>query len=388
MICTTFVQPIFRIWSFFMSLTKHENGYYYVREQVEQKKIHFSLKTKDKKIAGILYQSYLFNRYQTQIQSISALQTKPLNNFPDLEMMIQKIEDLLHEKSFKDETDNKKTNSPIKQTFLKYLELSEMKRHSKSTINIKKKTLDLMIQNNISHFYDFNQEKLNLFFGYLKEEYKDNSIRKIIAEMKAFLNYAIKKSLFPRESYEQLEFPSIKTVCRDTIISELDYEKMIQILEEKEEKDFSEYLQFLWYTGCRPGEALEIKVSDINIEDRSIVVFQNKTQSRKLVIIPRDKVPDVHKISNQSEDGFLFKGHSQGKEYYSKKFAKFKRRYGFNLEYNLYTFRHSFGTKLLNKTGDLELVSKALGHMDVNITAKHYINRNFQERKDKIDEMF
>lgn len=46
-------------------------------------------------------------------------------------------------------------------------------------------------------------------------------------------------------------------------------------------------------------------------------------------------------------------------------------------EYCLYGFRHSFCTKILNKTKDPHLVR----HADISITAKHYINRDTADIK-------
>ena len=55
-----------------------------------------------------------------------------------------------------------------------------------------------------------------------------------------------------------------------------------------------------------------------------------------------------------------------------------------NKEYCLYAFRHSFGTRMMNKTKDIHLVSKLLGHSDISITAKHYINRSDSEIREKL----
>ena len=70
---------------------------------------------------------------------------------------------------------------------------------------------------------------------------------------------------------------------------------------------------------------------------------------------------------------------------------------GLGIDYNLYTFRHTFATNLLNKTSDIHFrsgkwrsllsiifktvgkVSKALGHSNIMITSKHYANRSTKD---------
>ncbi|MGL4562675.1 MAG: tyrosine-type recombinase/integrase [Brevinema sp.] len=55
-----------------------------------------------------------------------------------------------------------------------------------------------------------------------------------------------------------------------------------------------------------------------------------------------------------------------------------------NSAYTLYIFRYTFATNLLNKTNDIHLVSKALGHSNIIITSKHYANRSSKDIQERI----
>ncbi len=363
-----------------MSLTKHTNGYYYIREQVNGKKIKFSLKTKKKHEAEAIYQFYLFQKYQKQILSIPQIQSYIIEGTSGI------IPGFMHHQD--ESSIPVKRNDPIKHTYLEYIDLARIKGLSKSTLNMKNLTLKLLLRNEIKDFFDFDQDHINRLVDKLSKTYSNDTMRKIIAEIKAFLNHAIRKLKFSRSTYETLVFPSYQTSSRDVTIKEEDFQKMMDILEETGRIDFKRYLDFLWYTGCRPGEALRVKVSDIDIETRSISVYQTKTRNMKVIIIPRDKVQEIQEMMDKPYGEYIFKGIEQGPEYYGKQFSRFKKKYGFAKDYNLYTYRHSFGTRLINKTGDIELVSRALGHSDISITAKHYINRSLEERKRKMDEAF
>ncbi len=73
---------------------------------------------------------------------------------------------------------------------------------------------------------------------------------------------------------------------------------------------------------------------------------------------------------------YIFRGATaKNKNFYGSKFSKLKKELALNQEYNLYTVRHTGATNLLNATGDIEFVSKQLGHSNIEMTATHYINR-------------
>ena len=50
---------------------------------------------------------------------------------------------------------------------------------------------------------------------------------------------------------------------------------------------FRQLLVFLWYTGCRPGEAAKLKWADIDFKRQRIVLMQHKTARTQRVARPR-----------------------------------------------------------------------------------------------------
>ncbi|MGL4393659.1 MAG: tyrosine-type recombinase/integrase [Brevinema sp.] len=109
-------------------------------------------------------------------------------------------------------------------------------------------------------------------------------------------------------------------------------------------------------------------------------MFQNKTKKYKVIYFTDLLLTIFDGIENKS----IFLGHDKQKEYYAKMFRTLRDRLGMNRGYCLYAFRHSFGTRILNKTKDIHLVSKLLGHSDISITAKHYINHSDDEIREKL----
>ncbi|MGL4561112.1 MAG: tyrosine-type recombinase/integrase [Brevinema sp.] len=107
-------------------------------------------------------------------------------------------------------------------------------------------------------------------------------------------------------------------------------------------------LMNLWETGCRPNEITGLKKSDINFDKDTVKVFQTKTKKYKTVYLN----DEILKILKDRDDSFLFIAHNKSRTYYSRMFKELRDELELNKEYCLYAFRHSFGTRILNKTKD------------------------------------
>lgn len=393
------VVPLWCSWTeiiggFFMGLERRSNGYFYIRVQMNGVRRKFSLGTKDSKLAELLYHNYLMEKVKDQIPSNHKKEDQP-KALDSTSEIINKLAEALSSLLNGDTQSHQKTRTSdeartIISDYEAYIHICEMKKYAKPSIMVKKKNLELLNKNGINTYHDFSQNNIIALYNHLERDYSNDSLRKFVAETKAFLNYSIKNGYFTRPEYEKLEFPVFQTAHRETIIAEQDFKVICDEIAIKGDMDFLYFLKFLWYIGCRPGEALILKAKDVDLDNQVITIFQNKTKKRIMSVIPISFMDEMKILVMNSKkyNGYLFFGSSRNMEYYSKKFVKLKKRLELNLKYNLYTFRHTFATRLLNSTGDLELVSKALGHSDVSITAKHYINRSFDDRKIKINSAF
>lgn len=177
-----------------------------------------------------------------------------------------------------------------------------------------------------------------------------------------------------------MNFPSITTKSRDKIFTDEHWQGIQE--RTKHDKDFHLYLQVLYYTGCRPNEITHLKREHIN-DNGTIKIYQSKVKRDKFVSVPPFLLNELLQFKD-----IVFRGYGRQIEFYGKKFKKVRLAMGLNTEYNLYTFRHTFATNLLNKTNDIHLVSKALGHSNIMITSKHYANRSTQDIHDRVSSLW
>lgn len=153
------------------------------------------------------------------------------------------------------------------------------------------------------------------------------------------------------------------------------------------------YALFMGNTGLRPGEALALSRSDVNIKKRTVKVnktylekqkkIQNapKTESsRRTVPIPLDIIKLLEeymlKQPNKKPDAPLFQtetGSRPTMSYLRKRFKYAGQAIGCEWV-NLHTMRHTYASKLFRKKVDIKVISKLLGHKDVSTTYDIYVH--------------
>ncbi|WP_243472789.1 tyrosine-type recombinase/integrase [Winogradskyella sp. MH6] len=116
------------------------------------------------------------------------------------------------------------------------------------------------------------------------------------------------------------------------------------------------YIKFISYNMLRPIEVCRLRVKDIDIEERKLS-FQAKNKVLKTKIIPDILIKELPELNRLNPDDLLFTPDGIGgtwdaklvnrRDFFSKRFKKvIKDQFGYNENYGLYSFRHTFITKL------------------------------------------
>ena len=335
-----------------MGLYKRDNGVFYLSLTINKKRVYKSLQTKNKQLADELYAIYLKETFLKSLQSTESQKMSQITDTPKQKIL------------------------SIEKTYLEYLKYSESQGNGHRVIEDKKRLLKRLKANSFIGFDFLTCENVDQLWIELGKDLKDASLRKMIVSFKAFLNWCVKKGHYTNEELIKLNFPRIQTKVRDKTYTPKQWQEIQE--RSKKDKDLNLYLKVLYYTGCRPNEIVNITKQDID-ENGTIKIYQSKVKKYKYVSVPPLILDELKKFKDKIFDGF-------GKhiEFYSKKFRRIKIAMGLGIDYNLYTFRHTFATNLLNMTSDIHLVSKALGHSNIMITSKHYANRSNKDIHDKV----
>lgn len=116
------------------------------------------------------------------------------------------------------------------------------------------------------------------------------------------------------------------------------------------------YIKFVSYNFLRPIEVNRLKIGDINLKNKTIQ-FKAKNSPLKTKIIPDLLLQDLPEISKMEKNHFLFTPEQLGavwetnedskRDYFSKRFKKvMKDHFNLGKDYGLYSFRHTYITKL------------------------------------------
>ncbi|HFR4149061.1 TPA: tyrosine-type recombinase/integrase [Bacillus cereus] len=146
-------------------------------------------------------------------------------------------------------------------------------------------------------------------------------------------------------------------------------------------------VSILYETGIRISEALEIKLEDIDISDKKILISKSKTPSgeNRLVYISsetvnllQDYIYEVHEKNNFDNDYLFLKliGPSRGEvceyETIMAFFKNLSAKLGFSITPHM--FRHTLATELHETGLEISIIKTLLGHKDVQTTMNMYIH--------------
>ena len=138
------------------------------------------------------------------------------------------------------------------------------------------------------------------------------------------------------------------------------------------------FIQFLFTTGCRTGEAIGLKWSQVNFENKTITIVQTKTESSVLLHMPDSLFNLLDKLSNKLENN-PFNSHvftsPEGRAINSDNF-RFRvwkpLLTDLKLKYRpLYQTRHTVLSHIASEQGLLAAAAVA-GHKNATMVTRHY----------------
>jgi site-specific recombinase XerD len=128
-------------------------------------------------------------------------------------------------------------------------------------------------------------------------------------------------------------------------------------------------------TGMRIGELLSTTVSEVNLSEKRIEIYQaHKNLTGRVVYLSADAIKALKKwMNNRDTQGpYLFYGHRAKPLSYEAAravFHKYLAKAGLSHKgYTLHCLRHTFASELLNAGMRLECLQQLLGHSDIEMT--------------------
>ena len=167
-------------------------------------------------------------------------------------------------------------------------------------------------------------------------------------------------------------------VEQDKILSEVEVYKLIENARSQKQKLF---MVFLYRTGCRISEAVNIKESHCKVDGGKVLIrIIGKGNVERTIKISVSDYEAIREHFSCNSD-YLFcssAGKPYTRHYISDQVAKLGRAV-LNRSISAHTFRHSFATHQIHRTNKIKAVSRYLGHASVAITLEMYVHESLDD---------
>ncbi|MFT6815201.1 MAG: integrase/recombinase XerC [Sphingobacteriales bacterium] len=270
--------------------------------------------------------------------------------------------------------------------FLNYIELE--KRYSKHTSTAYKSDLEQFFAYADEHFEcktpsDVNHQVIRSYIVQLIED--DNSARTVnrkISTIKSFYNYLRRNNKIENNPTAKVVSPKVKK----SLPVFIDEKEVDQLIEGDLFEDTFEgwrdrvIMEFLYGTGIRLSELINIKPNDID-KSASVVKVLGKRSKERIIPIHTELMNTIVNYEKIKDSEFDTNGHTmdlwfviskKGKKTYPKLVYRVVNRYLQVIttvtKKSPHVLRHTFATHLLNKGADLNAIKELLGHASLAAT--------------------
>ena len=201
-----------------------------------------------------------------------------------------------------------------------------------------------------------------------------STVRTRLACIIAFLHFLMEQDIVPGSLLKR----GIKLKLPDVLpraMNPADVRKLLCVIDDI--RDRALFLLLL-RTGIRIGEALGLRLNDLDIKGRKVHLYEGEKNSMGRVVYLSDDALFAIKLWLRRRDKnkeFVFYGRSNGHLCYSTGrglFMKYLKKAGLEQKgYTVHCLRHTFASELLNAGMRLECLQQLLGHQDIEVTRRY-----------------
>lgn len=245
--------------------------------------------------------------------------------------------------------------------------------------------INYLSSNNINSLKDIKISNVSEYIETLSEKYSKATIKIQKTVLRETLNWLYQQNMIKFNGRQV--FPLIKADTRNKLLSTYSEDEIKRILDvidntTKSGKCIFLVVSILAYYGLRVGDIINLKFENIDFENNSINIIQQKTLTNlTLPLIDEIKYPLIDYIKNgrpNSKDkeyvlSTMYAPYTKFKE--TSSIHKFLTRTmdiaGINYEnrhHGPHAFRHSLATNMINKNVPLSAIGNVLGHSSTKIT--------------------
>jgi len=204
-----------------------------------------------------------------------------------------------------------------------------------------------------------------------------NSVRNTYICLKLFFDWAYKKHKIDNDIMRDVDTVAMPPRKKERLTDD-EVEKIREGLINNEEKALFE---LMISTGLRVSEICNLDIPDINFNDRSVNIREGKTANAERTVYMSIKARNsilAYLNGRQTGKVFLPARRRNNSEIPSKRHIEniaiaIGERAGCHIKTTVHVYRKTFASITYDKSNDILLVSKLLGHGTTNVTERCYV---------------
>ena len=180
-----------------------------------------------------------------------------------------------------------------------------------------------------------------------------------------FFSFCIKKGLINKNPASGIK--KLNELSRLKTLSDVDIQKLIAGATNKLTRDL---ITFLIYTGCRKGEALNLRWDDVDLQNDVIAIKGTKTKYDRYIPIS-DALRGVLRGINRNQDSlYVFERNGAKLSDFKRSFKTACKNAGLK-DLRIHDLRHVFASKMVMSGTSLYITGELLGHRTTQMTKRY-----------------
>lgn len=270
-----------------------------------------------------------------------------------------------------------------------YLEFCQFqKRLDPKTLKAYRIDLTQFIQNVAVHdISEVTPDILEKYIATLHQQYKPKTVKRKIASLKAFFHYLEYKDLIERNPFNKIRVKFREPVILPKTIPLHTVEVFLSTIYKQQKNASTLYqrrnalrdaavIEMLFATGMRISELCSLRLNDVNLYERTILIY-GKGRKERIIQLGNNDVIDIltqYRTTYNEQIrmcGYFFvnqNGSSLSDQSIRRMINKYTSLAAIELHITPHMFRHTFATSLLEADVDIRYIQEMLGHSSINIT--------------------
>lgn len=234
---------------------------------------------------------------------------------------------------------------------------------------------------------DIQPEQLEQYIASLHQNYKPKTVKRKVASIKSMFHYLEYKDIIEKNPFAKIQVKFREPVILPKTIPLHMVESLLSAAYQQRTEAKTDYqkrnalrdtavIELLFATGIRISELCSLKTDDINLYDRSILIYGKGSKERRIQIGNDDVIHTLTQYrqdySTEIENCKHFFANQAGQKLTDQAVRRMIRKYAalasIDLHITPHMFRHTFATCLLEADVDIRYIQEMLGHSSINIT--------------------